>query len=116
MKNLTKEWLIAAVIRAIRTFAQTALSFLTIGLAFHEVDWINVLSVAGVSAVYSILTSMVTGLPESVTDGKLLIDDHGETTKWLLQVDTPVEEVGKKTSIRLLIDPNANIVNESEEE
>lgn len=115
MINFTKEWFVAALVRALKTFAQTALGFLTIGLAFKDVDWLTVLSVAGVSAIYSLLTSMVTGLPESTYDGKLMVDDHGETTKWLLQVDTPLDEVSGKTSIRLKIDPNANLIPEGSE-
>jgi len=61
--KLGKEWFKAAIIRAVRTFAQTALSMLTVGQAFWEVDWAGVMSVAGVAAVISILTS-VAGLPE----------------------------------------------------
>ena len=63
IKNNTTEWIKAAAIRAVKTFAQTALSLLTVGQAFHEVSWLNVVSVAGVAAVISILTS-VAGLPE----------------------------------------------------
>lgn len=64
MKSITsKEWWAAAATRAIKTFAQTALSMLTIGQAFLEINWLNVLSVAGVSALISLLTS-VEGLPE----------------------------------------------------
>lgn len=58
-----KEWLRAAAIRAVKTFCQTALSMLTVGQAFIEVNWVNVLSVSGVAAVISVLTS-VAGLPE----------------------------------------------------
>lgn len=58
-----KEWLRAAAIRAVKTFCQTALSMLTVGQAFIEVNWMNVLSVSGVAAVISVLTS-VAGLPE----------------------------------------------------
>ena len=58
-----KKWFRAAGIRALKTFAQTAVSMLTVGQAFMEVNWINVLSVAGVSAVVSLLTSLG-GLPE----------------------------------------------------
>lgn len=57
------EWLKAALIRAVRTFAQTAISMITIGQAFAEVNWLSVLSVSGVAAVLSILTSLA-GLPE----------------------------------------------------
>ena len=62
-----KEWFKAAGIRAIKTFAQTAVSMLTVGQAFLEVNWINVISVSGVAAVLSLLTS-IAGLPE--VDGK----------------------------------------------
>lgn len=62
-----KKWLKAAGIRALRTFAQTALAMFTIGQAFVDVNWINVLSVSGVAALYSILTS-VAGLPEVKKD------------------------------------------------
>ena len=58
-----KKWFRAAGIRALKTFAQTAVSMVTVGQAFMEVNWINVLSVAGVSAVVSLLTSLG-GLPE----------------------------------------------------
>lgn len=63
IKNNTTEWIKAAAIRAVKTFAQTALSLLTVGQAFHEVSWINVVSVSGVAALISILTS-IAGLPE----------------------------------------------------
>ena len=59
-----KEWLKAALIRAIRTFAQTAVSMIAVGAAFSEIDWLRVLSVSGVAFVLSVLTSLATGLPE----------------------------------------------------
>lgn len=62
-----KKWFKAAGIRALKTFAQAALSMLTVGQAFIEVNWINLLSVAGVAAVISILTSLA-GLPEVKED------------------------------------------------
>lgn len=63
IQNNTFEWIKCAGIRAIKTFAQTALSMLTIGQAVIDVNWINVLSVSAVAALISILTS-VAGLPE----------------------------------------------------
>lgn len=63
IKNNTTEWIKAAAVRALKTFAQTALSLLTVGQTFHEISWINVVSVAGVAAVISMLTS-IAGLPE----------------------------------------------------
>ena len=58
-----KEWLKAALIRAIKTFAQTAVSMIALGAAFSEIDWIRVASVSGVAFVLSMLTSLA-GLPE----------------------------------------------------
>lgn len=63
IKNNTSRWLKSALIRAVKTFAQTAISMLTVGQAFIDVNWINVLSVSGVAAIISMLTS-VAGLPE----------------------------------------------------
>lgn len=64
MKWDWKKFLIAAGIRAIRTFAQTFASMITVGAAFYEVEWLHALSVSGVAFVLSILTSLATGLPE----------------------------------------------------
>lgn len=58
-----KKWLKAASVRAAKTFAQTALSMLTVGQAVIDVNWVNVVSVSAVAAIISILTS-VAGLPE----------------------------------------------------
>lgn len=49
--------------RALKTFAQTIISMCTVGQAFGDVNWHNVLSVSAVAAVLSIATS-IAGLPE----------------------------------------------------
>ena len=64
MKWNWKEFLVAALIRAVRTFAQTFASMIAVGAAFSEVDWLRALSVSGVAFVLSMLTSLATGLPE----------------------------------------------------
>ena len=60
---MSKKWLKAAVIRAVKTMAQTAVSMLTVGQAVLDVNWVNVLSVSAVAGVISMLTS-IAGLPE----------------------------------------------------
>lgn len=66
MKNW-KAWLRAALIRAVRTFAQTAVGFLTgDAIGILEVNWPALLSVSAVAALASILTSLA-GLPEVET-------------------------------------------------
>ena len=64
MKWNWKEWAKAAVIRAIRTFAQTFVGFIAVGAALDEVQWLRALSVSGAACVLSVLTSLATGLPE----------------------------------------------------
>ena len=63
MKWNWKEWALAALIRAIRTFAQTFAGCIAVGAAIHEVEWLHALSVSGVAFVLSILTALG-GLPE----------------------------------------------------
>lgn len=58
----------AALVRAIKTIAQTAVSMLTVGQAVLEVDWLNVISVSAVAGLISLLTSIATGLPEVESD------------------------------------------------
>ena len=64
MKRDWKKWLLAALIRAIRTFAQTFVGFIAVGAALEEVQWLRALSVSGAAFVLSILTSLATRLPE----------------------------------------------------
>ena len=59
-----KAWAKAALIRAVRTFAQTFIGFIAVGAALEEIQWLRALSVSGAACVLSILTSLATGLPE----------------------------------------------------
>ena len=67
-KGYWMKWFQAAGIRAIRTMAQTALGMFTVGLAVEEVRWSYVASVAFVSGIYSLITS-IAGLPEVESEG-----------------------------------------------
>lgn len=62
LKNST--WWKAAIIRAIKTIAQTAVGMITVGAAISEINWLHILSVALVAGLVSILTSIATDLPE----------------------------------------------------
>lgn len=57
------KWIKAAGIRAVKTMAQTAVSMLTVGQAFLDVNWISVISVSATAGIISVLTS-IAGLPE----------------------------------------------------
>ena len=115
MKAFTKEWFVSALIRALHTFAQTALGFITIGLALNEVEWMKMLSVAAVATIYSLIKSFAMGTPESESDGTLMIDDSGDTAKWLLAVDTPLNKLNKAKSLRLKVDPTAALTEDEAE-
>lgn len=63
MKNF-KSWFKSALIRAIKTFAQTFLATIGTGaLTLGSVNWVLVLSASTLASVLSIATS-VAGLPE----------------------------------------------------
>ena len=63
----TKAFLLAIIERAVKTFAQSAAALLVAaGTGLLAVDWLQILSVAGLAAVVSVLTSVGTGV---VTDG-----------------------------------------------
>ena len=59
-----KKFILAALVRSLRTFAQTFVGFVAVGAALSEVQWLRALSVSAVAAILSILTSITTGLPE----------------------------------------------------
>lgn len=67
MSEKTKKWIKAAGIRAIKTFAQSFVSMVGVGVAISEVNWPYVCSVACVAAGLSIMTSLA-GLPEVKID------------------------------------------------
>lgn len=59
-----KVWIRAAGIRALKTFAQTLLATIPVGISIAEVEWTTCLGIAALAAVLSILTSLA-GLPEA---------------------------------------------------
>ena len=67
MKNMNrnwKEWLKAAGIRAIRTFAEAALAYIGTGaVVLGDVNWLGVLSAGALGAVTALLLALA-GLPE----------------------------------------------------
>lgn len=64
MKKDWKKFLLAALIRAVRTLAQTAVATIGTTALIEEVNWHIVISASLLAAILSILTSLATGLPE----------------------------------------------------
>ena len=73
---MKKAWLKAAVIRALRTVAQTAIATIGTAALIQEVNWIAVLSASALSGIVSLLMA-IAGLPE-VKEEALLEGKEGE--------------------------------------
>lgn len=81
---MKKALLKAAIIRAVRTVAQTAIATIGTAALIQEVNWIAVLSASALSGIVSLLMA-VAGLPEvkeeALLEGKeeaLLEEKEGE--------------------------------------
>lgn len=59
----TKKWFEAAMIRSIRTIAQTAIASIGTAFVLDDVNWLAVVSASILAGILSILTSLA-GLPE----------------------------------------------------
>lgn len=62
-KKKVLAWILNALIRAMRTVAQTAMANIGVMAVMSEVDWIMVLTSSGVAGLISVLMS-VSRLPE----------------------------------------------------
>lgn len=60
---MSKEWIKAAGIRAIKTMAQTAIALIPVAVNINEVNWLTVLGTSLTAGILSVLTS-IAGLPE----------------------------------------------------
>ncbi len=61
---MSKAWLKAAAIRAVKTMAQTAIAMIPVGVSVTEVGWYAVAGTAVLAGILSLLTS-VAGIPEA---------------------------------------------------
>jgi hypothetical protein len=62
-KEQFSRWFKAALLRALRTFAQTAAASIGVSAMLSDVSWAHVLSASALAAILSLLMS-VGGLPE----------------------------------------------------
>ena len=62
-KQNFKLWVKAALVRAVKTIAQTAVALIGVGTVMSDIDWIMVGRASLLAGILSVLTS-VAGLPE----------------------------------------------------
>ena len=101
MHNIfTKEWLIPALNRAVRTMVQVALTMFTVGQRLTEIDWVTILSCAVVAGIYSLGTSVLLGIPESEVVGTVALDNYeGDQILFVSDLKIDPKELQKKTTV-----------------
>ena len=59
----TKKWFEKAIVKALKTIAQTAVATIGTSVAMGDVNWVLVLSSSALAGIVSLLTS-IAGIPE----------------------------------------------------
>lgn len=67
MSTKTKKWIKAALVRCVRTVAQTSVATIGAAAVLSDVNWTMVVSASLLAGLLSILTS-IAGLPEVKED------------------------------------------------
>lgn len=120
---MTKEkilaWLKPTAIRVIRTMAQVALGYLTVGLTIREVKWLEMLSVVAVAGLYSLLTNILSRPPEvklDENDGEVFISPDGEYIGNLTIFANSQEEIMNKDILTLKVKKDPDLGSDFEED
>ena len=101
MNNIfTKEWLIPALNRAVRTMVQVALTMFTVGQRLTEIDWVTIISCSIVAGIYSLGTSVVLGIPEGDAVGTVNLDKYeGDDIMYVSDIKIDPEKLKEKTTV-----------------
>lgn len=107
-RQWTKDFVIAALVRAVKTAAQVMLSMLTVGAAITSFNWVQIMSISATSFIYSILTSIVFGIPEGEYQGSLSFskseakEDNVVTP--VLKIDIPGNDLLTRNSVNIKVE------------
>lgn len=106
--RFTVDFIVAALIRAIKTMAQVTLSMITIGVAITGINWPEVLAIAATSGVYSLLTSISFGIPEGEFQGSLTFskveEPEGNVVAPVLKFDIPGDELLDRSKVNIKVE------------
>lgn len=80
---MNKQFWKATAVRALRTFLQVVLAVWTAGTLITEVDWKMLLLSAISASIYSVLTSLLTGLPEVEYQQHIYMSADEPTDSWI---------------------------------
>ena len=101
MNNIfTKEWLIPALNRAVRTMVQVALTMFTVGQRLTEIDWVTIISCSIVAGIYSLGTSVLLGIPEGDAVGTVNLDKYeGDDIMYVSDLKIDPEKLKSKSTV-----------------
>lgn len=101
MNNIfTKEWLIPALNRAVRTMVQVALTMFTVGQRLTDIDWVTIISCSIVAGIYSLGTSVVLGIPEGDAVGTVNLDKYeGDDIMYVSDLKIDPEKLKTKSTV-----------------
>ena len=101
MNNIfTKEWLIPALNRAVRTMVQVALTMFTVGQRLTEIDWVTIISCSLVAGIYSLGTSVVLGIPEGDAVGTVNLDKYeGDDIMYVSDLKIDPKKLKEKSTV-----------------
>lgn len=89
---MNKQFWKATAIRAVRTFLQVVLAVWTAGTLITEVDWKMLLLSAVSASIYSVLTSLLTGLPEVEYQQHIYMSADEPADSWIEEEGDTDEE------------------------
>ncbi len=107
---MNKDFAKAAAIRAIKTMCQVFLSMVTLGQGLFDVNWMMILSTMVMSGIYSVVTSIATGLPEVKYDGEIIFEPNEDG---VTQVRLNLDDFKDGMNVKLVNKINSSHDNQS---